>query len=172
MTRPHPAGGERHARMFRIDEGLREFCESGVSVLVGTVDATGFPRVAYAWGPRVHPGGERLSVYLERARSGPILSGRATNPQVALTLTDPVSIRSVQLKGRILDVAEPNEAELAWVARHRDAFTVTTSLVGDPPHMIRNLWMDDVIRLDCTAERGFDQTPGPGAGKPLNVEVA
>lgn len=160
-TQPSPSA-------FRIGAELKEFCEGGVSALVGTVDAEGYPRVGYAWGPRVHAEGTRLSIYLERVRSGPLLAGREANGQIAVTFTDPVSVRSIQVKGRILDVGEPNEAELAWVARHRDAMTVATSLIGDPPHVIRNLWLDDVIRIDLTVERAFDQTPGPTAGQPLS----
>ena len=151
--------------MFQVDDELKEFFESGVAVLIGTVDGQGRPRVSYAWGPRVHPGGERLSVYVERLRSAPLLTGGPQ--QIAVTFTQPVSARSVQVKGHILEVGEPNEAELAWVSRHRDAMTVSTSLIGDPPAIIRNLWLDDVIRIDLTIERAFDQTPGPTAGQPI-----
>lgn len=150
---------------FRIDDELKEFIESGVAVLLGAVDAEGHPRVAYGWGPRVHAGGDRLSVYIERARSPQLLS--AGLRQIAVTFTDPVSVRSVQVKGQMLEVGEPNEAEETWIARQRDAMTVSCALIGDPPHMIRNLWMDDTIRIDLTVERAFDQTPGPNAGQPL-----
>lgn len=154
--------------MFVIDDELKEFVESGVAVLVGAVDAEGKPRLAYAWGPRVHPGGTRVSVYIDAPRASPVLADRELNPQFAATFTDPVSVRSIQLKGRILEVTEPNEAERAWVNRHRDAMTASTSLIGDSPQAIRNLWMDDdTVRVDFTVERAFDQTPGPNAGQPL-----
>lgn len=152
--------------MFQVDDELKEFFESGVAVLVGTVDAAGHPRLSYAWGPRVHPDGQRLSVYVERPRSAPLLTGGPQ--QIAVTFTEPVSARSIQVKGHILEVADSNEAEAAWVSRHRDAMTVSTSLIGDPPAIIRNLWMDgDLVRIDVTIERAFDQTPGPNAGQPL-----
>ena len=153
--------------MFVVDQELKEFIESGIGVLVGTVDATGRPRLAYAWGPRVHPGGSRVSVYVDLARSGPLLNGREVNPQIAATFTDPISLRSVQLKGRILEVADPNEAERTWVVGHRDAFAATTALIGDQPHVIRNLWMEETVRIDLSVERAFDQTPGPNAGASL-----
>ena len=49
----------------------------------------------------------------------------------------------------------------------REAFVVSTSLIGDPPEAIRGMWMDGIVRLAFRVERAFDQTPGPGAGKPL-----
>jgi hypothetical protein len=153
--------------MFVISADLKEFVESGVAVLIGTVGSDGGPRLAYAWGPRVHPDGQRVTVYVDEPRAAALLEGRALNPQVAATFTDPVSVRSVQLKGRILDVGEPTEAERAWVTRHREAFTASTSLIGDPPNVIRNLWMDRTVRVEFTAERAFDQTPGPNAGVAL-----
>lgn len=153
--------------MFVVDQELTQFIESGIGVLVGTVDATGHPRLAYAWGPRVHPGGARVSVYVDRERSEALLRGREVNPQIATTFTDPISLRSVQLKGRILEVAEPNDAERTWVNRHREAFATTTALIGDHPHAIRNLWMDETVRVDLSVERAYDQTPGPNAGAAL-----
>ncbi len=153
--------------MFSIDDELKEFCESGVSVILGAVDSQGRPQVGGAWGPRVHPGGQRISVYVEVARSVPILDGLDSNGQIAATFTDPVSSRSIQVKGHILEVGDPNEAEQAWIDRHRDAMTVSCALIGDPPHIIRNLWMDPTIRIDLSVERAFDQTPGPLAGRPL-----
>ncbi len=153
--------------MFVISAPLKEFIESGVAVLIGTVAPDGSPRLAYAWGPRVHPDGQRLTVYVDEPRAGSLLEGRASNPQVAATFTDPVSVRSVQVKGRILDIGVPTEAERAWVTRHREAFTASTSLIGDPPNVIRNLWMEHTVRVELTAERAFDQTPGPNAGVAL-----
>jgi len=154
--------------MFVIDDELQEFVESGVAVLVGAVDAEGKPHLAYAWGPRVHPGRSRISIYIDGPRAAPLLGGRESNPQFAATFTDPVSVRSIQLKGRVVEVAEPNESEQAWVNRHRDAMTASTALIGDSPQVIRNLWMQEAtVRVDFTVERAFDQTPGPNAGQPL-----
>lgn len=154
--------------MFLIDDALKEFCESGVSALLGTVDAEGRPHLSYAWGPRIHPGGAAVSLYVDRERAGALLAGSDVGAQIAATFTDPVSMRSIQLKGRIIGTGEPDDAERHWVERHRDAFTTTTSLVGDPPHAIRNLWLQGpTVRVDLSVERGFDQTPGPNAGQPL-----
>lgn len=158
--------------MFSIDDELKEFCESGVAVIIGWVDTTGHPRVSYAWGPRVHPDSRGVSVYVERDRCTSLvtlLRQREARPHIAVTFTEPVSARSIQMKGPLLDTGEPTDAERAWVSRQRDAMTVSTSLIGDPPHIIRNLWMDDVVRVDFEVERAFDQTPGPNAGRPLTA---
>ena len=153
--------------MFRIDDDLRALIESGVAAVVGTGDAAGRPQVAYGWAPRSGATPSALEVFLDTARAGPTLANLRANGRIAVTIGDPVSVRSVQFKGRFQGVAEPTEADRAWVQQQREAFLVATSLVGDAPSMIRNLWMDEVVRVTLEVDAAFDQTPGPLAGRPL-----
>ena len=111
--------------------------------------------------------GSTIDVFLDEARAAQTLANARANGRVAMTIADPVSVRSVQFKGAFIEAGEATEEDQAWVLRHREAFVVTTSLVGDPPAIIRGLWMDEVVRLSFHAEVAFDQTPGPNAGKPL-----
>ena len=153
--------------MFKIDADLKEFVESGVACLVGSGDSAGRPHMAQAWGPRVHDDGATIDVFIDAPRAARTLANLQENPRIAMTLAHPVTYRSVQLKGVFRSTADPADGDLEWVRRHRDEFLVSTTLVGDPPDTIRNLWMDDVVRVSFVAERAFNQTPGPEAGKPL-----
>lgn len=149
-----------------MTDDLREFVASGVAVVVATGDAEGRPHIAYAWGPLVEEDGT-LSVFIDRDRAGVTLEDLRTTERVAVTMSYPVSYRSVQFKGVATGTGDATPEERDHVARHREAFSTATALVGDPPNVIRNLWLDDVIRLSVRVERAFDQTPGPEAGKPL-----
>lgn len=153
--------------MYVIDNELKELLESGVAATAATADEDGRPHLAIAWGPRVHPDGTAVTIFLEVARAEIALADLRTTQRIALTVADPVSYRSVQLKGRQLAVTEADDADRAWVQRHREAFMVTTALVGESPVAVRNRWMEDVLRVDFQVEQAFDQTPGPDAGKPL-----
>ena len=152
---------------YRVDADLKEFVESGVAVLVSTGDAQRRPHVAYGWGPRVRGDGSTVDVFLDSARAGQTLSNARATGKIAMTVAHPVSYRSVQLKGVFGDTGAATADDGAWVQRHHEAFVVTTSLVGDPPEAIRGMWMGEVVRVSFSVERAFDQTPGPGAGKPL-----
>jgi hypothetical protein len=152
---------------FEIDSDLKDFLESGVAVLVSTGDADRRPHVAYGWGPRVRKDGSTIDVFLDSVRAGQTLANARANGHIAMTVAHPVSVRSVQLKGTFLDSGDPAADDAAWVRRHREAFVVSTSLVGDPPEVIGGMWMDDVVRLSFVAQRAFDQTPGPNAGRPI-----
>lgn len=166
-SRPAAAAKSAADSRFTIDADLKEFVESGVAVLVGTGDAQRRPHVTYGWGPRVRDDGSTIDVFLDEARAAQTLANARANGRVAMTIADPVSVRSVQFKGAFIEAGEPGEQDIAWVQSHREAFVVQTSLVGDPPAIIRGLWMDEVVRLSFHAEVAFDQTPGPNAGKPL-----
>jgi hypothetical protein len=153
--------------MFRIDEQLREFVESGLPAVVGTANPAGRPHVAYGWATRVLDDRATMEVFLDSARSERTLANLHTTGRIALTLADPVSYRSVQFKGVFRDSGEPSDADREWVQRGREAFATAVALIGDPPSVIRNLWLDDVVRVTFEVERAFDQTPGPEAGRPL-----
>lgn len=152
---------------FRISSDLKELIESGVAVLISTGDAERRPHATYGWGPRVREDQSTVDVFLDAARAGQTLANARANGRIAMTIADPVTYRSAQFKGTFDGTGEPTPDDVAWVQRHREAFVVTTSLVGDPPDAIRGMWMDEVVRVSFSVERAFDQTPGPNAGRPL-----
>jgi hypothetical protein len=152
---------------FRIDADLKAFIESGVATIVSTGDSDRRAHVTFGWGPRVGDDGRTIEVFLDTARAGQTLANARSNGHIAMTVCGPVSYRSAQFKGTFMDSGEATADDAAWVERHREAFVVETSLVGDPPEKIRGMWMSDVVRISFVVERAFDQTPGPEAGKPL-----
>ena len=137
-----------------------------VAVLIGTGDAEHRPEGLGAWGPRVS-GDHSIDIFIDAERADRTLANLRDNGRIAVTLAYPISYRSVQFKGRIREIAAPTEEEREAVQKHREAFVVVTSLIGDPPETIRALWLEDVIRLTVDIEAAFDQTPGPLAGRPL-----
>lgn len=153
--------------MYEIGDELKSLMESGVAAIVGTGDAAGRPRLDYVWGPRVRPDRVTIDVFLDVERADQALANLRENPRIALTIAAPVSYRSVQLKGAYRETRAASEGDRAWVDQQRESFLTACTLVGDPPATIRNLWLDDVVKIAFTVEAAFDQTPGPGAGKQL-----
>jgi hypothetical protein len=153
--------------MYAIDEKLQELIESGVATLVGTGDSHGRPQIAYGWAPRVVDPSGVLEVFVERARAEKTLANLKSNGHIAVTIADPISVRSVQFKGKFLSLSEPSEADRAYVQERREGFVTSTSLIGDPPAIIRALWLDDIQLISFSVDAAFDQTPGPNAGRPL-----
>lgn len=168
MTAVQGEYSRRKTRVFHIDDALARFVQSGVAVIVGTTTDDGRPHAAYGWAPRVGDRGRSLSLFLDAPRADTTLADLQSNGRIAVTVGDPVSYRSVQFKGRFQESGEASDADAVWLAAYREAFLVNTSLVGDPPTVIRNLWLDGpAVRITMTVDRAFDQTPGPTAGQPL-----
>ena len=61
-----------------IDDALKAFIESGVSVSVGTCDSDLVPALARAWGPRVGGDQRSLSLCISAAASGKTLHNLQT----------------------------------------------------------------------------------------------
>ena len=152
--------------MFRIDDNLKQFIESGVATLVGTGDKAGRPQIAYGWAPRVKDPAT-VEVFVDAARADKTVANLRSTGKIAMTVAHPVSVRSVQIKGRFIEVSGPAPEDAPYVQQRREDFVTSTSLIGDPPETIRNLWMEDVLKLTFSVEQAFDQTPGPNAGQPL-----
>ncbi|MBX7111618.1 MAG: pyridoxamine 5'-phosphate oxidase family protein [Dehalococcoidia bacterium] len=153
--------------MYVVSDELRGLIESGVAVSIATADAAGHPHLNTAWGPRIGAGGTTATVFIDRARSATTTADLHSTRWIAMTIGDPISYRSIQLKGTQLGVSEASEEDREWVRLHREAFMVSIALIDDPPALGRNMWTEDVIRIDFQIEQAFDQTPGPNAGQPL-----
>jgi hypothetical protein len=108
-----------------------------------------------------------MEVFLDAERAERTLANLTENPRIAVTFADPVSYRSVQLKGEFESRGDVTEADKEYIRERREGFVVSTSLIGDPPETIRKLWMEETIKISLRVEHAFDQTPGPEAGKSL-----
>lgn len=154
--------------MFVVDAQLREFIESGVAVLIATGNRAGRPHLRYGWGPRVDADGTTVSVFIEEPRATLILEDISQVARIAMTVADPVTYRSIQLKGPVLGTLAATDDEHDRVRRHREAFMTSTALVGDDQEVIRNTWMEaPLVRIDFRVEQAYNQTPGAEAGQPL-----
>jgi hypothetical protein len=149
--------------MTFMDEEMKTYVESEVTVYIATRDADLQPEAGFAWAPRLVSENE-LEVFVDRAASAKIIANLRENRQVAVTMSSPISYRSLQVKGWCSEIREPDEADGPWVERHRTMVTEALRARGLPAHVSRTYWSRDVVKLRCMIESRFDQTPGPGAG--------
>ena len=139
--------------------------ESGGSAVVGTVDGDLLPDSTRAWGVQVK--GDRLRFLLPAASTRSVANLRAGGP-VALTVTEVLHLRSVQVKGRAAVVEEPAPDDLARSQRYRaEFFRAVHEADGSDIALLERMAPDALVAVECTIEAAFDQTPGPGAGRQL-----
>lgn len=154
--------------MAEIDDELRAFLHSGGALVVGTHDESLSPEVARGWGLHVlDPHTVELCVGLPSSQR--TLRNIEANGRIAATFVAPVVYRQVQVKGRVVAVLEPTADDLAWVERSREGFVRTVEPVGIPPALSPRFWNYDtgLAKIRFTVDAGYDQTPGPRAGRPL-----
>jgi hypothetical protein len=150
-----------------ISKELSEFIQSGVSILIGSRDARRFPDCARVVGARVGAKGKEITVFLPTATTASHLANLDENRRIAICFARAEDHRSVQVKGRVLEIRAATEAEREWVDRYCGEFAGMLHFVGLSPRIISrmNHWPCHAVRLKV--ESVFVQTPGPGAGAPL-----
>jgi hypothetical protein len=164
---------KRAKNSVSITAELKDFLESGVSVVVGTCDAACVPEAVRAWGPRVGRDQRSVSLCVALATSGRALNNLRESGRIAVTFCLPTNYKTIQLKGRYLGTAQLNDQDLVAVERHRDSFLASAARVGVHRRFMEGLWQRELLesavmlKIRFVAEQAFDQTPGPNAGRQL-----
>jgi hypothetical protein len=147
---------------------LKELAESSAAATVGVNHPAHGPRLTAGWGFRLHPESGRAEVFVDVRSSGEVVEALRDDGRIAVVLADPVSYRSLQFKGRVLEIGEPSPLDRAWVGRTRELYTAGLALIGEAPAVSRNRWTEEVTRVAFTVTDVFDQTPGANAGRRLS----
>ena len=153
--------------MLVIDGELKSFLESGLVVSVGTRSSDLIPNGVRGWGPRISEDGNGVELFIDRPAAASAISNLRDNGRIAVVFVKVDTNRSVQIKGRCVEVGDPQAGDWAQIERHRAAFIVAVSQHGFPQNLVRNLWSTQVVKVRFVIDDIFDQTPGPAAGRPL-----
>ena len=153
-------------RPFISDE-LAAFLESGLSINIGTRDNELEPDGVIAWAVRVHDDREQLTIYLHKAAADAMVRNLRVHPQIAVLFERPTSHRGCQVKGSFVSTRAARAAERAEVEKQIDGFCADLEGIGIPRALASGyqIWPCSAIRMRATEL--FEQTPGPGAGEPL-----
>jgi hypothetical protein len=156
-----------------LGDRWRAHLESGTSHVVGLLRADGRPFVTRGWGMCVDDGtgsGRIVLSTVEVAALGYPGNDFAGAP-IAVTATDVRTLRSLQLKGPVIGVAAVTDADRARLAAYcDDFFTAVAETDGIPPVLMARTIPDEVVACRFEITEAFDQTPGPGAGRPLGSD--
>ncbi len=160
-------------RVSLLPRELIDLAGSGPVVIVGTGDASGMPELSRAWGVHLHPDTDEVVLCVPSALARRVLANLETTGRIAVTITNPQTYRSFQVKGRVTAIAAPSVQDRACVRAHQEAFVESVAAIGLPPELARRLFRgecdDDepLTAVRMIVEALFDQTPGPAAGARL-----
>ncbi len=148
----------------RISPELATFLEAGVSMTAGSRDARLRPETVRLLGIRVESEADEVTVFVPAATGARLVSDLRDNGRIALCFARVEDHRTIQLKGRVLAIAEASESDRAVVDRYRELFAAVLATFGLPGRITLRLrnWPCHAVRV--AVERVYVQTPGPGAG--------
>jgi hypothetical protein len=154
-----------------IDEALKAFIESGVSVVVGTRDEGLVPEIVRAWGPHVNRDRRSLRLCVPEATSVRTRTNLVANGRIAVAFSLPSTYETVQLKGRHLRTTRPSADDRLRVDRHRESFAAVNESLGVPRARGDIFWRRELtgsslfVTIHFLVDAVFNQTPGPAAGE-------
>ena len=150
--------------MERIRGELPRILEGLSVIAVGTRNADFVPSCVHAAGIAFDASG-RMTVFVPEASGAESLANISSNGAIAVVFEKPMTHRTVQVKGRCVEMRAADEADRAAVEGWADRFAEDVIAVGAPiPHARRlRRWPCRAVTLEVTDV--FEQSPGPHAGE-------
>jgi len=153
-----------------LDAAHAEFIQGGVSVILGTRNASMVPDAVRGCGCRVSPDRRRVTVFVDRERAAGLLDDLAASRAIAVVFSQPSTHRTIQLKGTDAAAVRIHASDRRLVAAHREAWIADLESIGYSRAFAEALWGDlpgALAAIAFTPSAAFQQTPGPAAGQPL-----
>jgi hypothetical protein len=147
---------------------LVEFIHSGVAVGAATRDENLRPALTRAWGPQVAADLRSLTVSVSAPMGSATRANLEQNGAIALGFCPPTIAKAIQLKGVATVLGGPGPDDLEHAQLHNSAFLAECERISAPLELAQRMFVRPGLLLVSVAiNDGFDQTPGPTAGRRL-----
>lgn len=150
-----------------IPTPMVDLLQTGVSVVVGTRDATLLPECTRAWGIRVGNNLTSVTVFLTETVSCKTLENLKENGLIAISCTRPTDHMACQLKGRVRTIRPADEEDRRQIADWRREFTGEVVAIGIPAEVCEAWVTEPALAVEVDVTDVFLQTPGPGTGEKI-----
>ena len=158
--------------MPHLPSEWRDLISSGVSHRLGGCTRDGHPAVARALAAEVLDDG-RLRVLLDREAGREVVQAIKQTGQVALAMAQPSTHRTLHLKGRDATLAPAGPELQPLLAERCESFVREIERFGFDRETVAKFWYDvpdgDLVAVTFSIAGAWDQTPGPGAGQPVEL---
>lgn len=150
---------------------LLGYLRIGLSIHVGARTAQGTPLLNRALAIQVEAD-HRLSVLLPTPTADALLDALREVPLVAVVLCQPTTHQTIQVKGRDAQVARALPEAWAHRAEHKQRFVEEIRPFGFSEDFAA-AWLDvgpdRLFTVTFTPSGAWNQSPGPGAGRPVEL---
>jgi hypothetical protein len=147
-----------------IPQSIVDLLETGVSVMVGTRDASLMPECTRAWGIRVGAKRGTVTIFLSKTIAGKTIENLRDNGKIAITCTRPTDHITCQLKGQLRNIKPATSVDRDVSRRWHSEFMAELKAIGVPSALSEAWITEPAVAVEIAVTDVFDQTPGPGAG--------
>jgi hypothetical protein len=155
-----------------LTSDMVQLLAAGVAHQVGGCTSAGRPVVCRGMAAELEPDG-RLVVIISSESGFEVLDAVGETGRVALNVTLPENFRSMSLLGSDAVVGVGGAAFRALVDMRHAAFQAQLTRYGFPPEYT-SAWYaatdHQLVAIRFTPTSARNQTPGPGAGNPLELK--
>lgn len=150
-----------------IPDSIVQLLGTGVSVMIGTRNASLMPECTRAWGIRVAPDRRAVTIFLSETFAGKTIDNLRENGMIAVTCTRPTDHITCQLKGRVKSIKKMTQPGHDRCRQWYQDFTAELTAIGVPPELPGAWIVKPTVAVEFAVSEVFDQTPGPGAGRKI-----
>lgn len=150
-----------------IPSSIVDLLQTGISVVVGTRDATLMPECTRAWGIRVGKDRRSVTIFLTETISRKTLQNLRDNGLVAISCTRPTDHVACQLKGRLRAIRPVNPRDREHSKQWHSEFLGELVAIGVPTSVGEAWITEPALAVDIDVTDVFHQTPGPGTGEKM-----
>lgn len=138
-----------------------------VAIAVGTRDGSLVPACVTGVGFSYEADSHRLTVFVPEATGKETFDNLLDNGAIAVVMEEVLTHRTVQIKGRCVDVRPATGSEREIVEACMNGFFHQVESAGMAREAVRrkNRWPCRAVTMEIAEV--FEQTPGPEAGCPL-----
>lgn len=158
--------------MPRLPSHWAAHLESGVSHRLGGVHADGQPEICRGLAAQALPDG-RIEILLAANTSDRLLDAVRESGRIAYVAAQPTTHRSLHVKGMDAELIDVRAEHATLFIRCRDNFIAQIEPFGFSRDFAMSLWygveLSALAGLRFTPCGAWDQTPGPGAGVPVEL---
>jgi hypothetical protein len=147
-------------------ERLGVFIERGVAIIVATCDRGGHPGLTRGWGPAFGDDDEEVLLAVTAAPGTKTAADLVAGAEISVTISEMTTYSTVQLLGTVAEILPIDDDARRRVDRHLERFAADAATVG-VTRDATNVFLDDLVLVRLMVRRASEQTPGAGAGTPL-----
>ena len=152
-----------------IPQEIIDFTYSSHFGYVGSRDENMVSTVRRCWGTHIGDTNNVLIFFVVQAQYEQMLRNFDNNGRVSLSLVEWPSFRSYQFKGQFLKARAMAPDEMVFQQQFQEKLMALLKAMGFPDEIAERIVHQTDLAIEFKVETIFDQTPGPGAGKAVEL---